>query len=454
MKYQELAGRGLPSNVRALVDNDLAVLSAVGGDVAGAREHLAQAIARDTSCVPARHNLALLDADALVGNGSHRGNGSLPVPSVGGDPPMQDANLSPGASGKVAILSFLFNWPSTGGGIIHTVELASFLRRAGYDARHIFVRYPPWGIGSCQAPLETPCNVLEFDDVSWTVGEIQRRYRQAVEDSDPDWVIITDSWNFKPLLAQAVQGYPYFLRQQALECLCPLNNLRLLVDADGQARQCPLHQLATPAECLACLAQRGGQSGSLHQLERALAGVGTPQYDACLRTALREAQAVLALNPLVAALLEPYCRQVRVATWGMDPARFPWPWPEEPQRLSNKTTLFMGGVIQELIKGFHVLHAACQKLWRNRQDFELVATGEPVGRVNEFTRFVGWLSQEELPRYLRAARHRGDAHDRPGGPGADHRGGHGGRSAGDRQPDRRPALHGAGRRYGPLVRAG
>jgi glycosyltransferase involved in cell wall biosynthesis len=305
--------------------------------------------------------------------------------------------------GKVAILSFLFNWPSTGGGIIHTVELARFLRKAGYDARHIFARYTPWGIGSCQQPLETPCEVLDFDDAAWNVGEIQRRYRRAVEEFDPDWVIITDSWNFKPLLAEAVRGYPYFLRQQAQECLCPLNNLRLLVDADGQARQCPLHQLATPQECLHCLSQRGGQSGGLHQLERALAGVGTPQYDACLRTALREAQAVLALNPLVAALLEPYCREVRVVTWGMDAARFPWPWPTEPERLSDKTALFMGGVIQELIKGFHVLRAACQQLWHKRQDFELVATGEPPGRVDEFTRFVGWLSQEELPRYLRAA---------------------------------------------------
>ena len=31
-----------------------------------------------------------------------------------------------------AILSFLFNWPSTGGGNHHTAELAAFLARAGY----------------------------------------------------------------------------------------------------------------------------------------------------------------------------------------------------------------------------------------------------------------------------------------------------------------------------------
>jgi glycosyltransferase involved in cell wall biosynthesis len=216
-------------------------------------------------------------------------------------------------------------------------------------------------------------------------------------------VIITDSWNFKPRLAEAVRGYPYFLRQQALECLCPLNNLRLLADAGGEVRQCPLHQLAAPEHCRRCVTQRGEQSGSLHQWERELAGVGTDEYQECLSRALHEAEAVLVLNPLAQAMLAPYCRDARVVTWGMDPARFPWPWQPEPQRLSDKRVLFMAGLVQEAIKGFSVLHAACAKLWQKRQDFELFATGDPAGQVDEFTRFVGWQSQADLPRYLRAA---------------------------------------------------
>jgi hypothetical protein len=31
------------------------------------------------------------------------------------------------------------------------------------------------------------------------------------------------------------------------------------------------------------------------------------------------------LNPLIAALVEPFARNVRVVPWGMDPSRFPWP---------------------------------------------------------------------------------------------------------------------------------
>ena len=55
---------------------------------------------------------------------------------------------------------------------------------------------------------------------------------------NPDHVIITDSWNFKPLLAEAVREYPYILRLQAMECICPLNNVRLLPLGDGQFGQC------------------------------------------------------------------------------------------------------------------------------------------------------------------------------------------------------------------------
>ncbi len=39
---------------------------------------------------------------------------------------------------RIAIVSLLFNWPSTGGGIVHTAELATFLSKAGYEVRHFY----------------------------------------------------------------------------------------------------------------------------------------------------------------------------------------------------------------------------------------------------------------------------------------------------------------------------
>ena len=218
--------------------------------------------------------------------------------------------------------------------------------------------------------------------------------------------------------------------------MCPLNNLRLLGIGPNLVEQCPRNQLATPQVCHGCLAQRGHNSGALHQVERALAGVGTAEYDWKLRQSLLEAEAVLALNPLTAAMLEPYARRACVVPWGIDAGRFPWepdcvgwvkhtypstntcvfhqpyngaeglgpepggdpsgarrPAPNGESNLSRserRHLLFMAAVAGETIKGFHVAHEACRLLRQTRNDFELVVTFDPAGQIDEFTRSVGW----------------------------------------------------------------
>lgn len=385
------------SPLKALIRNDLATLAALNGDVAAARQGFRDALALDAKCQPARDNLALLNEDFSEDGVSTTAGADESAPA--------QARAEPDGAIRVALVSFLFNWPTRGGGNVHTFELAKFLARAGYAVRHFFPRFPSWGIGTVQGPLPFASEALEFAESEWNVSIIQDRFRRAVEAFGPDCVLLTDSWNMKPLLAEAMRGYPYFLRFQALECLCPLNNVRLLVDGPDRFAQCPRQQLATPDACRRCVQERGHLSGSLHQAERELAGVGTPEYHAQLCRALEQTEAVLVLNPFTEAMLSPYAKRVCVVPWGMDPARFPWPPPEEPARSSSKTvkTIFQAGVVDELMKGFRVLHAACAKLWQKRQDFELVATGEPAGRVDAFTRFLGWITQEELPRHYRAA---------------------------------------------------
>jgi glycosyltransferase involved in cell wall biosynthesis len=421
--YAELSSTAAELRLRALVGNDLAVLDALAGDLEAARQGLEAALALDGACEPARLNLALLGAQP-AGPDSAPGMGvappSLPAASAAPflatlpEPPLTKGGKEEEAGRadaptRVAILSFLFNWPATGGGNIHTVELADFLARAGYEVRHYYPRSPDWGIGSVTADLPIVSTALEFDAAGWNVAGIVARFRSAVDEFAPDYAIITDAWNMKPLLATAVRGYPYFLRFQALECLCPLNNLRLLAHGPGpeEFEQCPRHQLATPGACRRCLAERGEHSGALHQCERALAGVGTPEYDRMLHRALEEAEAVLVLNPLIAALLEPFARRVRVVPWGMDPARFPWPPPEGVREVDESpggvVTLFMAALEGEFIKGFHVAHEAVRRLRQERSDLELVVTFDPPGRIDEFTRSVGWCSQAELPRHYRTS---------------------------------------------------
>ena len=348
--YAKLQTTATEPRFGALVRNDLAALDAMVGDLDGARKVVEAALALDPTCEPARLNLALLlTAGCKVGGGEHREGSEPRLADVHGeerndpeeqrqeaaDPPRTQQTAHP-TSIRVAILSFLFNWPSTGGGNIHTAELGGFLARAGFAVRHYHARFADWGIGRVQAGMPVTSEALEFDASSWNIEAIQSQFREAVDRFAPDYVIITDAWNMKPVLAEAVKGYPYFLRFQAQECLCPLNNLRLLAHDPKTFEQCPRHQLASPEICRCCVAARGRQSGQLHQWERALAGVGTPEYEQRLRRSLQEAEAVLVLNPLTGALLEPYASRVRVVPWGMDPARFPWPAPpgEKAERLA------------------------------------------------------------------------------------------------------------------------
>jgi glycosyltransferase involved in cell wall biosynthesis len=373
---------------QALLANDLAALDAAGGALDAALRGFERALALDAGCRAARDNLALLREDLAS---------TCPLPVI----PAVPSTEQPASPVRVAVVSLLFNWPSAGGGNVHTAELVHFLARAGYAVRHLFVHFAPWRVGHAD-PSPPHSQALDFDETSWNVRTIGERFRAAVDAFAPDFVLVSDCWSLKPHLARALRGYPVLLRFQALECLCPLNNVRLLPLGQGRWGQCPKHQLATPQECADCLRQRGKFSGDLHRAERELAGAGTPEYHALLCEVLREADAVLVLNPLTEAMLSPYSGRVKVVPWGMDPARFPRADTAPPPDRERKV-VFQAGVVDEPMKGFAVLHAACARLWQKRRDFELVATGSPAGRVDEFTRFAGWQSQAELPRLYREA---------------------------------------------------
>jgi len=417
--YAELVTAAKDPAHRAIIINDLAVLDALAADADAARRGFDAALALDQTCDPARLNLALLSFPGCEVQSTAPGNTRKPEPlkeargrangfvgvAVSGPEDNVAVDSARNAPVRAAILSFLFNWPSTGGGNVHTLELAKFLALAGYQVQHFYARFSDWGIGSVRTNLPIASEALEFDEATWNLIAIQASFRAAADRFGPDYVIVADSWNMKPILAEAVARYPYFLRFQAQECLCPLNNLRLLANSPETVQQCPQDQLATPEICHKCLLERGRQSGMLHQWERELAGVGSAAYDERLRRSLQNAAAVLVLNPLIGAMLEPYARKVHVIPWGMDTARFPWPPPEESGAKTENApaVLFMAAVAGEFIKGAHVAHEACRLLRQSRSDFELVLTSNPPGRIDEFTCSVGWCSQSDVPRHYRAA---------------------------------------------------
>lgn len=381
--------RSRHAHTKSIVCANLGVLDVLQGAIEDGQLAFTAAVALDRNNLVASENLSLVAPSATSGRAMRTAGYAAPERS-------KDAPAI-----RVAILSLLFNWPSTGGGTIHTKELAEQLSLAGFEVLHIFARFEGWGIGNCQERLQVPTEVLSFDELTWNLENVIARFRAAVEAYQPNYVIVTDSWNSKPWLAQAASSFPCILRYQALENLCPLNNVRLVPDEVGRPTQCGRHQLATPVLCHNCCQSNVQFSGHLHQLERQFSRVGSAEYDQILRKAISSATAVLVVNPLMQAIMSPWNERTLVVPSGMDPKRFgPISRADRPARTLGKKQILFAGLIEEYMKGFHVLAQACEHLWSKRQDFELVVTAGPPGMSNPYTRFVGWLNQQELAEQL------------------------------------------------------
>jgi hypothetical protein len=236
--------RGTPPRLRALVQNDLAVLDAMPGKFEEACEQWRGVVEADGGCLPARLNFGLIRAE-MSWSPAH-GSSKPEIRNPNGEDGAAVPEAREPRPVRVAVVGLLFNWPSTGGGNMHTAGLVEFLGRDGFDVRHFYAQYEPWGIGRITRDDLVASEALAFAETEWNVPTIRQRFRAAVDSFAPDYVVISDTWNMKPHLVEAMRGYPTILLMQAQECLCPLNDLRLLGIGPVKAEQCPRNQLATP----------------------------------------------------------------------------------------------------------------------------------------------------------------------------------------------------------------
>ena len=387
-QLQTLHGETADHQWRSRLENDLAVLQAAGGQVQQALTSLDQVISRDPTLTIAQRNRSFLSA---------RLQEKLPaVRQRNGDPPR-----------RIAVISLLFNWPSTGGGNIHTYECAAFLADRGHQVHHFYAVHSPLGIGDVRRAMRVAHTPIPLS--SWHDEEVRERFREALHAFQPDEVIITDSWSTKPLLAEAAAGFRYWIRLAAQECVCPLNNVRLL-SRDGHVVQCNQNQLAQPDFCHRCVDEYETSSGPLHRFERDLAGYERADYAERLRSAFANAAGVLAVYADLAERVRPFCRRVEVVPSGFDRQRFPDP-PRPPRHESGQPRrILFAGLAEEWMKGFDVLRQAVGRLRQRRSDVELWVTSDPLADWPQTSaelanddvnvRYLGWQSQAALPQII------------------------------------------------------
>jgi hypothetical protein len=213
LRLARVFSRSTNPRLRAFVQNDLAVLDAMEGKLEEACEQWRGVVEADEACLPARLNFGLIRAEMswspAHGNSkfdNQAGNSKHEIRNPNGD----DFGAVPEAREprpvRVAVLSLLFNWPSTGGGNMHTAGLIDFLGRDGFDVRHFYAQYEPWGIGRVTRDDLVASEGLPFAETEWNVPAIRQRFRATVDSFAPDYVVISDTWNMNPQLAEAMRG--------------------------------------------------------------------------------------------------------------------------------------------------------------------------------------------------------------------------------------------------------
>ena len=152
---------------------------------------------------------------------------------------------------------------------------------------------PAWGIGRVTDDGLAASEAVEFAESDWDLRTIRQRFRAAVDSFGPDYVVISDAWNMKPHLAESMRGYPTILLMQAQECLCPLNNLRLLGAWTGQGGAMPSQSACHTPGLPPMLGRARAAFGRVASGGAGAAGVGTADYDSLLRQSFQDAEAVL-----------------------------------------------------------------------------------------------------------------------------------------------------------------
>ena len=155
------------------------------------------------------------------------------------------------------------------------------------------------------------------------------RSARAVDGFAPDCVIITDAWNIEAAAGRGGAGLSDLPAAPGPGVPLPAEQRPAPARPDGprprSARSTSCH-----AGCLPPLPRATRRPvRRAAPAERALAGVGTPEYDERSAGA-SGGRGRAGAQPADRGDARPLRRAVGVVPWGMDPARFPWPPPEEP----------------------------------------------------------------------------------------------------------------------------
>lgn len=301
--------------------------------------------------------------------------------------------------GKIAIVDLPFTWPPRGGASCDIAAVGKHLTKEGFSVQLFVPFYKDFfQRGNIEKPLLFPVQQIQFNKKTFVPEIVCRRFKEAIDNFEPDYIIIGDGWALKPYLVCALRGYKVFLRFYAYENLCLIHNGTFLRDG----LRCPYNFLKHREKCLECInrviLKKGAMDWSLKELllSRGL----TKEFHGLLKKSLRQAYGIIVSNTIITRMLSPFNKNIYIIPGGVDTERFNAVSNRKPKK--GCKNILMTGRVDDEAKGLHILKAACKGLWSKREDFTLTVTGREKSD-GPFLKSTGWLDQDRLLRLYKEA---------------------------------------------------
>ncbi|OGL41231.1 MAG: hypothetical protein A3C43_03695 [Candidatus Schekmanbacteria bacterium RIFCSPHIGHO2_02_FULL_38_11] len=315
---------------------------------------------------------------------------------------------------KIAFIDLLFHWPPTGGSWLDVKEIASGLKKRGFDVKlfvPLFNEYFPRG--KIEGTLPFQVTTIPFNRFTFNPYFLTKRIKKEIDVFKPNFIFLSDGYFLKPYLSNALREYPKIFRFYAYELIC-LNN-KLFFDMEN----CENNFLANSGKCIKCqfpqdtplkmllkviLNHRKDEHPfnriKLHRMQEFISSLAfSKKYPDILKKSLKEAKAIIVYNNFLKNLLSGINRNILVVPSGVDPESF---YPEEIKKEDNKKIILMVGRLAEYAKGVPVLELAFKLLLAKRDDIKLCLTTDQYFSLfhkrfqgDKFS-LINWVNHEEL----------------------------------------------------------
>lgn len=322
---------------------------------------------------------------------------------------------------RLVIVDMNFTWPPDGGAPIDLMNVMTRLSKL-HDTTLILPRLDrltsflrrPWPLSKTKffvrgeirsnLPPEIKVKCVDFDAIHFSPKALAYRLQIELEDIQPDYLVLADSWYFKPDLVLALEKWKPILFLYAHEMMCLKGNGLLFRNEKVCDNEFLNGSRETYKACLRCATQFYVSYPSPRWVFEYLRSKAyLPNYQTkCIRS-FALAKAVVVKNQFIAHRIRPYVSgRLVVAPPGIDTERFKSV--REKGNSADPFQILISGRMKMRSKGLHVALNALQNLWKRRQDFRLTVLSDGV-KTNPFPfiKYLSWLPYDQVTQLYQKA---------------------------------------------------